>query len=44
MLTIMCSNVVYRVRDNISTFIASWSMKQVIGHNTVTERKIIIYV
>lgn len=40
-LTIMCSNV--DLRDNISTFIAWWSMEEVIGHNIVTERRIIIY-
>lgn len=28
----------YCVRDNISTFIASWSMEQVIGYNIVTEK------
>lgn len=39
-LTIMCSNV--DLQDNISTFIASWSIEKVIGHNIVTERKIII--
>lgn len=40
-LTIMCSNV--DLRDNISTFIVSWSIEEVIGRNIVTERKIIIY-
>lgn len=28
---------IYCVRDNISTFTASWSMEQVIGYNIVTE-------
>lgn len=40
-LTIMCFNV--DLRDNISTFIVSWSIEEVIGRNIVTERKIIIY-
>lgn len=29
---------IYCVRDNISTFTASWSMEQVIGYNIVTEK------
>lgn len=28
------------LRDNISTFIASWSIEEVIGRNIVTERRL----